>query len=58
MVLEYEARFMDMLRYAPHLNNEKLKVKKFFFGLNIIIHAKVRILMPQMLHMMQSRRPS
>jgi hypothetical protein len=33
MVLEYEARFMELLRYAPHLNTEKLKVNKFVFAL-------------------------
>jgi hypothetical protein len=41
---------MELLRYAPHLNIEKLKVNKFVFSLNVIIHAKVRILMPQTLH--------
>jgi hypothetical protein len=41
---------MELLRYAPHLNTEKLKVNKFVFGLNFNIRAKVRILMPQMLH--------
>jgi hypothetical protein len=49
-VPEYEARYMELLRYAPHLNTEKLKVNKFVFGLNFNIHAKVRILMPQTLH--------
>jgi hypothetical protein len=49
-VPEYEARFMELLRYAPHLNTEKLKVNKFVFGLNVNIRAKVRILMPQTLH--------
>jgi hypothetical protein len=37
---------MEFLRYAPYMNKEKLKVNKFFFGLNFNIHAKVRILMP------------
>jgi hypothetical protein len=50
MVPEYEAHFMELLRYAPHLNTEKLKVNKFVFGLNVSIRAKVRILMPQTLH--------
>jgi hypothetical protein len=50
MVPEYEAHFMEFLRYAPHLNTEKLKVNRFLFGLNINIHARVRILMPQTLH--------
>jgi hypothetical protein len=50
MVPEYEAHFMELLRYAPHLNTEKLKVNKFMFGLNVSIRAKVRILMPQTLH--------
>jgi hypothetical protein len=50
MVPEYEARFMELLRYAPHLNTEKLKVNRFVFGLNGSLRAKVRILMPQILH--------
>ena len=47
---EYKARFMELLRYAPHLNTEKLKVNRFVFGLNGSLRAKVRILMPQTLH--------
>jgi hypothetical protein len=47
---EYEARFMELLRYAPHLNTEKLKVNRFVFGLNDNLCAMVRILMPQNLH--------
>jgi hypothetical protein len=50
MVLEYEARFMELLKYDPHLNIEKLKVNKFMFILNVRICVKVRILIPQMLH--------
>jgi hypothetical protein len=50
MVPEYEAIFMELLRYAPHLNTKKLKVNKFVFGLNFNIRAKVQILMPQYLH--------
>jgi hypothetical protein len=49
-ILTCNTRFMELLRYAPHLNTEKLKVNKFVFGLNVNIHAKVRILMPQTLH--------
>jgi hypothetical protein len=49
-VLEYEARFMELLRYAMHLKMEKLKVNKFVFRLNSNIRVKVRILMPHMLH--------
>jgi hypothetical protein len=41
---------MELLRYAPHLNTEKLKVNRFVFGLNSSLRAKVRILMPQTLH--------
>jgi hypothetical protein len=52
MVPEYEARFMELLRYAPHLNMEKLKVNKFVFGLNFNIRAKVWILMPQFIYTM------
>ena len=47
---EYEARFMELPQYAPHLNTEKLKVNRFVFGLNGGVRAKVRILMPQTLH--------
>jgi hypothetical protein len=43
-VPEYEARFMELLRYAPHLNTQKLKVKHFVLGLDGYLHAKVRIL--------------
>jgi hypothetical protein len=50
MVPEYEAHFMELLRYASHLNTEKLKVNRFVFSLNGSIHAKVRILRPQTLH--------
>jgi hypothetical protein len=31
-VLEYEAHFIELLRCAPHLNTEKLKVNRFVFG--------------------------
>jgi hypothetical protein len=50
MVPWYEARFMELLRYAPHLNIEKLKVNKFVFILNFNIRAKVRIIMLQTLY--------
>ena len=49
-VPEYEARFMELLWYALHMNTEKLKVNRFVFGLNGSLRAKVRILMPQTLH--------
>jgi hypothetical protein len=49
-VPEYEARFMELLRYAPHLNTENLKVNRFVFGLNGSLREKVRIMMPQTLH--------
>ena len=50
MVPEYEACFMELLRYALHLNTEKLKVNRFVFGLNGDLRANVSILMPQTLH--------
>ena len=50
MVLDYEAHFMELLWYALHINNEKLKVNRFVFSLNGSMCAKVRILMPQTLH--------
>jgi len=39
-----------LLRYAPHLKIEKLKVNKFLFGIKFNTRAKVRILMHQTLH--------
>jgi len=39
-VPEYEAHFMELLRYAPHLNIEKLRVNKFVYGLHFNIQAK------------------
>jgi hypothetical protein len=41
---------MELLQYALHLNTKKLKVNRFIFSFNGIIHAKVRILMPQNFH--------
>jgi hypothetical protein len=41
---------MELLRYALHINTEKLKVNNFVFGLNFNIRVKARILMPHMLH--------
>ena len=41
---------MELLRYALHLNTEKLKVNRFVVGLNGDLRAKVSILMPQTLH--------
>jgi len=49
MVPKYKVHFMQFLRYALHLDTKKLKVKRFLFGLNVRIHAKVRIMMPQTL---------
>jgi hypothetical protein len=50
MVPEYKAHFMELLRYAPHLNTKKLKVNGFLFGLNVSIRAKVMIMMPKTLY--------
>jgi hypothetical protein len=50
MVPEYEDHFMEFIRYALHLNTEKIKVNRFSFGLNVNIRAKFRILMPQTFH--------
>jgi hypothetical protein len=49
MILEYEDRFMVILRYDPHLNMENLKVNKFVFNHNFNIDVKVRIIIPQKL---------
>jgi hypothetical protein len=50
MMPKYQTPFMDFLRYAPHMNTEKIKVNKFVFGLKFNIRVKVRILMPHTLH--------
>jgi hypothetical protein len=50
MVPEYEAHFIEFLRYALHLNTEILRFNRFMFELNGNICAKVRILMPHTLH--------
>ena len=36
-----EARVMALLRHAPHLNPENLKVNRFVLGLNNNMRAKV-----------------
>ena len=41
---------MKLLRYAPHLKTEKLRVNKFVYGINFNIREKVRILMPCTFH--------
>jgi hypothetical protein len=41
---------MELLRYALHINTEKIKMNKFVFGLKYNIHVKVRILMPHTFH--------
>jgi hypothetical protein len=43
MVLDYETIFMELLRYAPHLNTKKLEINKFMTGLKSNFHVKVRI---------------
>jgi hypothetical protein len=38
-VPEYGARFLELLRYAPHLNTEKLEAIRFVLGLDGSLHA-------------------
>lgn len=47
---KYEARFMEILMYAPHLNIEKLQAKKFVYGLNYNIRSMFQILVPHTFH--------
>lgn len=44
-IIQYEARFMDLLWHASHLNTEKLRVNKLVYGMNCNIQEQVRILM-------------
>jgi hypothetical protein len=41
---KYESRFMELLKYAPHLNTKILRVKKIIYGLNYNIISKDMIL--------------
>ena len=41
---------MELLRYSPHINTEKLKFNRFLFRINVSICAKVRNMMPHTLH--------
>jgi hypothetical protein len=41
---------MELCRYAPHMNREKLKVNKFLFVLTSTFVAKVNIPIPKTLH--------
>jgi hypothetical protein len=50
LVIEYEAIFMKLLRYAPHLNTDKLQVDKFLYGLNYNIIYKVMTLILHIFH--------
>ena len=50
IVLEYEARFMEFLRYDTYMHTKSLKVNKFLYGLNPLLKEKVCILMPTTLH--------
>jgi hypothetical protein len=49
-VPEYEAHFMELLWYAPHLNMRNLRSTGSCLALTDSLRAKVRILMPQTLH--------
>jgi hypothetical protein len=42
-VPDYETIFMELLRYAPHLNMKKMDIKKFVTDFNSSFYAKVRI---------------
>ena len=41
---EYEAHFMELLRYAPHLNTEKLKAIRFVLDLDGSLHERFKCL--------------
>jgi hypothetical protein len=42
-VPDYKTRFMELLRYAPHQNWEKLEINRLVISLNSNFRAKVRI---------------
>ena len=42
-VPNYETKFIEILRYAPHLNMKKMDINKFMVDFNSNFCAKVRI---------------
>jgi len=43
-VEEYEARFMELVKYVPYLDSDDRQVERFVYGLNYKIRATVRML--------------
>ena len=45
-VEEYEARFMELVKYVPYLDSDDRQVERFVYGLNHKIRAAVRMWKP------------
>ena len=43
---EYEAKFMQLVKYVPYLNSDDRQVERFVYGLNYKIRATVRMWNP------------
>ena len=45
-VEEYEARFMELVKYVPYLDSDDRQVERFVYGLNYKIRDVVRMWKP------------
>ena len=50
-VEEYEARFMELVKYVPYLDSNDRQVERFVYGLNYKIRAAVRMWKPSLVAM-------
>lgn len=46
---EYVTKFLELLRYAPYLKDEKAKIHRFITGLPMAFIDKIKFLEPQTL---------
>ena len=46
IVEDYEARFMELVKYVPYLDSDDRQVEQFVYGLNYKIRAAVRMWKP------------
>ena len=46
---EYTSRFLELLRYVPHLKEDKAKIQRFISGLPIAFKDKIEFNEPRSL---------